>query len=112
MASPFQQHGRLLVCRPEGDLDEAAVSRIAEALKAEGTQPKGVVLDMAGTSYISSQGVAALLKFQTALAERKRSLALAAPPPLVKRILYQAGVASAIPVHTTVEEACGEKPAA
>ena len=99
-----------LVCRPEGDFDEAVEARISElAFAPETGAERTVVLDLGATAYLSSRGVAALLKLQADLGSRKRSLALAAPSSLVRRILYQAGIASAMPIHLTVEEACGKK---
>ena len=101
--------GAHLVCRPQGEMDEAAAGRLAALLAtAPLAAPKKVVLDLESVAYISSQGIAALLKLQTDLSAHKRDLSLAAPTPLVRRILYQAGLASALPIHLTVEAACGE----
>ena len=110
MTLSHEVRGLALVCRPEGDLDESAEARIAELAAApEASGARAVVLDMGGTTYISSRGVAALLKLQSDLSARKRALSLAAPSPLVRRILYQAGISAAVPIHLTVEEACGKQ---
>lgn len=103
-------HG-VLVVRVEGGIDEACGVRVADlAASPQGAAAKGVILDLAGLDYLSSQGVAVLLKLQTALAARKRTLALASPTPLVRRILHQAGLAGILPIHSTVEVACGQPP--
>lgn len=109
MEIPHKVCGRVLVCSPEGDVDEATLCSIAElAASSHADCAHALILDMGAATYISSQGVASLLKLQTDLALRKRHVALAAPPPLVKRILYQAGIASAMTIHATVEDACAE----
>ncbi len=109
MALPHSVRGKVLVCSPEGDVDEATVRGIADLAAAPHTGWSHVlILDMGSATYISSQGVASLLKLQTALALQKRHIALASPSPLVKRILYQAGIASAMAIHATVEDACTE----
>ena len=97
----------VMVCHPEGDLDDAAVRNLSELVASDSvSRGPGMVLDLAAATYVSSQGVAGLLKLQALLAERKRSLAVANPSPLVRRILYQAGVAQAIPIHPDVAAAC------
>ena len=68
-----------------------------------------MVVDRGATAYLSSRGVSVLLTLHANLNSRKRALARAAPSSLVRRILYQAGIASAMPIHLTVEEACGKK---
>ena len=98
----------MLVCRPEGELDEATGQRIADLASSQA--PRKVVLDLSETSYLSSQGISALLLLQTQLAGQKRSLALAAPSPLVRRILHQAGIAGVVPILTNMEGAGGDPP--
>jgi anti-anti-sigma factor len=109
MELPHVVRGKVLVCSPEGDVDEATVHLIAElAASPHAGWSHALILDMGAATYISSQGVASLLKLQTDLALQKRHISLASPSPLVKRILYQAGVASAMAIHATVEAACAE----
>ena len=109
MELPHAVHGKVLVCSPEGDVDEATVRSIAElAASSHAGWSHALILDMGAATYISSQGVASLLKLQTDLALQKRHIALASASPLVKRILYQAGIASAMAIHATVEDACAE----
>ena len=101
----------VLVVRVEGPIDEACGARVADlASSSQGAAAKGVILDLAGLDYLSSLGVAVLLKLQTALAVRKRTLAIASPTPLVRRILHQAGIAGILPIHSTVDAACGQQP--
>ena len=110
MTLNHEVRGQDLVCRPEGDFDESTGPGIAAAAAApESASVRAVILDMGATTYISSSGVAALLKLQADLAAGKRALSLAAPSPLVRRILYQAGVSTAVPIHLTVEEACRKR---
>ena len=100
MTLSHEVRGLALVCRPEGDLDESAEARIAELAAApEASGARAVVLDMGGTTYISSRGVASLLRLQSDLT---------APSPLVRRILFQAGVVAAMSIYFTVEEACSK----
>lgn len=98
-----------LVCRPQGDLDEVLLADLtALAAGPQSAGAKGLILDLTETAYISSQGVAGLLKLQASLGARQCPLRLAAPSPLVRRILYQAGVAAAIPVFATVDAVFGD----
>ncbi len=98
-----RSEGTTLVFVPSGDLGEAECARV-EALAAE-RKAKAAVLDLSEATYLSSQGVGILLALQSRLAALKCLLILAAPTPLVRRILHQAGLAGLLPVHPTLEAA-------
>ncbi len=95
--------GSVLVLTPAGEPAEADFAGI-DALSVG---HKGVVLDLSEVPYLSSQGVVALLGLQARL---KCPFVLAAPAPLVKRILHQAGIASVLPLHASVEAALASLP--
>jgi len=109
MALEHHREGAALVFRPEGDVGEDLLKEVSGIL-AEA--PTGrVVLDLSATPYLSSQGISLLLALQARLAASSCVLALAAPSPLVRRILHQAGIAGVVPLHANVAEARAEPPA-
>ena len=89
----------------KGSIDTDSYSRLEDELKEIiDDKTKAVVLDMAGVNYVSSAGIRTLL-----LLHRKAApsgvLALAAPAGETRTILNVVGLAKAMRVFETLEEA-------
>ena len=93
----------VLILAPTGDLEEPDCAR-TEASASE-RKARAVLLDLSASDYLSSQGIGILLALQARLAPLPCSLLLAAPTPLLRRLLHQAGLASILPLHASVEAA-------
>lgn len=94
-----------LVLSVSGEVDLANVSSLREHLKTAIETAKNLVVDLRDLRYIDSSGIAVLLEARRALARDGRSIALAAAPPMVQRILTIVRLEQVIPVFPTVEAA-------
>ena len=75
---------------------------------ADDRSPAGggaIVVDLTGCDFIDSSGIRALLIGRQAAEDNGGTLALAAAKPQVVRILDVTGVASALPIHASADEA-------
>ena len=64
-----------------------------------------VVVDLSGVSFLSSIGIRLLIKSARAQASRGGKLVLAAPQPLVRKVLETTGIDKVIPLSADVESA-------
>jgi anti-anti-sigma factor len=101
MKSPFElQQERFpdaLVVRAHGKFDRPAAEAI-EALLGDGAP--AVVLNLGGVEYISSSGVAALVKLSAT-----RGVRIASPAPCVRDVLSLAGIERVLRIHEDEEQA-------
>lgn len=89
-----------------GDVDLANESSLRACLKTAMEAGKHlVVVDLKDLRYIDSSGIHALLDAHHIFARGRRSIVLAAVPPMVWRILKIVGLEQMIPVFPTVETA-------
>lgn len=78
----------------EKDFTEAATGRRAN-----------IVVDLSGITFLSSIGMRLLIKSARAQASRGGRLVLAAPQPLVRKVLETTGIDRVIPLFADVESA-------
>ena len=64
-----------------------------------------VVVDLSGVTFLSSIGMRLLIKSARAQASRGGKLVLAAPQPLVRKVLETTGIDRVIPLNADVETA-------
>jgi anti-sigma B factor antagonist len=98
------------VVRVAGELDLSTHERLAEELTSIAAGGNPIVVDLSKCDFIDSSGIRALLIGRQAAEESGSHLALAAAKPQVVRILDVTGVASALPIHPSAEEALAAKP--
>jgi len=89
-AITIEEEGSLRVLRLRGELDSAAVARYQELRRSE----TGVVdaIDAAGVSFISSTGLAVMIRSAEASLAAGRSPVLRASSPAVDRLLQMSGM--------------------
>lgn len=98
------------IVRVTGELDLSTHDRLADELTSIAAGGGAVVVDLAECDFIDSSGIRALLIGGKAAEQAGGTLSLAAPKPHVVRILDVTGVASALPIHPSAEEALAAKP--
>jgi anti-sigma B factor antagonist len=96
-----------VVLAVEGELDLASAPNLkwelAEALRAE---PKRIVLDMSGVSFIDSTALGVLVGAQRNL-EPGRRLSIAGARPDVLAVFELTGLDATFDIHGTLDEALG-----
>ena len=98
------------IVRVAGELDLSTHERLAEELTSIAAAGDAIVVDLAGCDFIDSSGIRALLIGRQAAEDKGGTLVLAAAKPQVVRILDVTGVATALPIHASAEEALAAKP--
>ncbi|HET9078567.1 MAG TPA: STAS domain-containing protein [Acidimicrobiales bacterium] len=95
---------RCVVCRPVGAIDAFSVSSFREAVAAV---PSGasLVVDLSGVSFLDSAGLGALIGGIRRLRQLGGEVAVAAPRPLIARVLNTTGFDRIVEVSETVERA-------
>ena|ERR1700742_2674196 len=89
-----------------GEIDTGTEQEFRDGLTSVLSQgPLQLVLDLASVSFMASGGVAVLIGLQHALAVRGGSIVLAAPRPMVARMLSLTGADQLIRVYAGVDEA-------
>jgi anti-anti-sigma factor len=89
-----------------GELDLATVPRVSAALTAEPVAgARGVVVDLAGVSFMDSTGLAALITLEHDLVARAGRLAIACPEGPARLLLDVTGVAERLTLRPTREAA-------
>lgn len=90
MEIPGEKVGRCVVLRPEGRIDSDNAQAFEERLLAEvAANPGNVVVNLAGTTYLSSKALRALvtaLKAARGRTLRKGKVVLAAVPPNLREV--------------------------
>jgi anti-anti-sigma factor len=102
-----EREGATVVARLTGEIDMTNATYIGEELtKAVPNEAVGLVIDLSGTRYLDSAAIELLFDLARRLSRRRQRLMLALPrsSPL-RRVLVLTDVASAAPLHDTVEEA-------
>jgi anti-anti-sigma factor len=77
--------------RVVGEVDLSNVAKLAQAVEAEIDQTGGVTLDLAGCTYIGSEGIGVLIEAWNRVKENGR-IVLRSPTGMVSRVLELAGM--------------------
>lgn len=93
------------IVRVAGELDLSTHERLGEELTTIAGSGGAVVVDLSSCDFIDSSGIRALLIGMRAAEVSGGNLALCAAKPQVVRILDVTGVASALPIHASADEA-------
>jgi anti-sigma B factor antagonist len=97
--------GGHVVVALRGELDIADAAEIAARLAAVAASEPQIIVDLSGLEFIDSCGVAALARGRRHARHAGGDLLLAAPRPLVLRVLAMTRLADGFCVHATVDEA-------
>jgi anti-anti-sigma factor len=82
----------------DGEIDYAARADLAATLAlVTGTDPTDITVDLAGVSYLASEGLAFLVRLNNHVTPDHR-VTLASPRPIVARVLEISGFASVFSV--------------
>lgn len=87
----------------DGEFDLAQRHRVSDAFDAVANDSL-VVIDLERAEYIDSTVLSCLIRLRTELTERGGTLVLAAPRPMVRRLLAIAGLTALFDIRPTVEE--------
>jgi anti-sigma B factor antagonist len=91
-----------------GELDLADAAAIAAGLARVAEREPGIILDLAGLSFIDCSGVAALERARSLARQAGGGLVLAGPQRSVTRVLAVLRLPDAFSIYATVEEAARE----
>jgi anti-anti-sigma factor len=86
-----------------GEIDIASVPALRRHLRAVPTCH--TVLELSGVQLLSAAGVTELVDLRERLTRADAALAVAAAPPVVRRVLAITGLATTIIITDTVEDA-------
>ncbi len=93
------------VVKVAGELDIETHEKLADCLVRE-AERGAVVVDLTACEFIDSSGIRALLLgIRAAGGEDTTRFAIAAPNEQVQRILEMTGLDTAVPVHSSVDDA-------
>ena len=97
----------LVVARIRGDLDLSNLYSVHTALlEVLPNEAIGLVVDLAGVTFLDSSGVEALFRLQTSLEARRQRFAVAIPPgATIRRALELSGVQGEMTLCGSVDEA-------
>jgi anti-anti-sigma factor len=102
--------GDVVVARLAGEVDLANVGTVGDELKAAvPNRALGLVLDLAGTTYLDSSGVSLVFDLADRLRRRQQHLRLVAPAgaPL-RRVLRIVDPSGALPLVESIDAAVAE----
>jgi anti-sigma B factor antagonist/stage II sporulation protein AA (anti-sigma F factor antagonist) len=109
-AISIEPDGDVVVARVSGEIDLASATTIGDELSAAvSNHALGLVIDLAGTTYLDSSGVSLVFELAERLRRRQQQLRLVIPEgaPL-RRVLRIVDAAATVPVVPTVEEAADQ----
>ena len=95
------------VVRVLGEIDLSNTDEVREAISAAAANDvSSVVVDLSGTTYLDSSGIAMLFRLAEGLRYRRQTLRLVVPPDApIRRVLEITRVPQVIPVQDAVTEA-------
>jgi anti-anti-sigma factor len=105
-----ERHGTAMVARLSGEVDMTNSSYVGEELtRSVPNDVAALVVDLSDTRYLDSAAIELLFDLARRLRRRRQGLYIVLPPqsPL-KRVLQLTDIASAAPVHDTVDSALAE----
>jgi anti-anti-sigma factor len=98
--------GGITLVSLSGRLDIEGVQVIDQRFSYATTiQAARLVLDLSGVTFLASIGIRLLMTTTRAQALRGGKVVLAAPPPLVRKVLETAGIDQLVPIAADVEAA-------
>jgi anti-anti-sigma factor len=103
-------HGDVVVARLTGEVDLSNAAHVGDELSAAvPNRALGLVLDLAGTSYLDSSGVSLVFDLADRLRRRQQQLRLVVPAgaPL-RRVLGIVDPGGALPIVETVDAAVAQ----
>jgi anti-anti-sigma factor len=103
----FEQHGRALVVRIQGEIDLSNAGQIRDDVTgAVPHDAAGVALDLTGTTYLDSSGIRLLFDLAERLHARRQLLVLVVTDrALVRRVILLTKLDDAVPLHVSVDDA-------
>jgi anti-sigma B factor antagonist len=104
--------GGHIVVALRGELDIADATGVAAVLAAAIARKPQIIVDLAGLEFIDASGVAVLARGQKRARFAGGELRLAAPQPLVLRMLTITRLIDVLTVHSSTEEAAAQIPRA
>ena len=105
-----ERRGAILVARLSGEIDMTNSSYVGEELTRSVPNDVGaLVVDLSETRYLDSAAIELLFDLARRLRRRRQALRIVLPAesPL-KRVLQLTDIASAAPVHETLDSALAE----
>ena len=96
------------VVSPVGDIDLHTVPALRECLdevRAQGR--RRIVVDLARVDFLDSSALGLLVSVQRDLEGDSGQLKVACPQPQVSKVFRITRLAEVIPIHDSVDEACG-----
>ena len=100
-----EQMGGCAVVHAGGEIDASTIHEFDGAEhEAEGLSPR-VVIDLAQVTFVDSSGLGALIVARKTAREHGGSIALVAPPPMVRRLLGSTQLQDAFAIYDSVAEA-------
>jgi anti-sigma B factor antagonist len=104
-----ERHDGVPVVRPREDIDAANAAALREQLaECVDSGTDRLIVDLTGTRYIDSAGIDMLFRLGELLRQRRATLLLViAPESNLARLAEIVGLAHAMPVLGTVQEALG-----
>ena len=99
--------GGVTVLSVSGEIDMTTAPRLRGELVRAATErtPPRIVLDLCGVDLLDTTGIAAIVEGVKRCRLGGGALALARSEPQVRRELELTGIATALPVHVTVDDA-------
>jgi anti-anti-sigma factor len=88
-----------------GDLDLAAVPAFLGSLGRASEATTNIIVDVRGLRYIDSAGINTMLDAYQRFQRAGRRIVLAAPSPMMVRILSIVNLEQVVPIFPTVEDA-------
>ena len=95
-----------LLCRPVGAIDAFSVSEFRAAVAAV-PSATSLVVDLSGVSFLDSAGLGALIGAVRRLRQLGGEVTIAAPRPLIARVLHTTGFDRIVSIFASVGEAVG-----
>ena len=103
----IRRDGSVPVCEIRGELDASNVDPVLDRIVAGvANESPGLVLDLAGATYIDSAGVRILFELARRLRTRRQELRISVPADgIVRRVLVLTALSDVVPLHDNADEA-------
>lgn len=102
--------GNVLLARVSGEIDASNAHWLDDRLRAALTnQVEGLVIELTGTTYLDSAGIALLFGLAGALRQHQQQLRIVvAEGSPIARMVRLTGLAETVPTHPALEDALAE----
>jgi anti-anti-sigma factor len=104
-----ERRGQFAVARIQGEVDASNVVWLQARLRAlVDNQAHGLIIDLAGTTYLDSAGIALMFRMAAALREHQQELRLVVVDESpIARMVALTGLSGSVATHATLESAAG-----